>query len=85
MNKKNKKIIFFTTPAYGHMLSAMPVIKQLIEIGYEVDCYSSKKFETMINKCGANFIEYIVDFEKYIFSEITSNFFELTKALVSLK
>lgn len=80
----NKKIIFFTTPAYGHMLSVIPVIKKLIDVGYQIDCYSSKRFENMIKKCNANFIEYKIDFENYILKDITSNFFELTKALVDL-
>lgn len=82
MNKK--RIVFFSTPAYGHILSVMPVIKSLIDKGYDVECYSTNKFRNLIEKTGATYIEYEIDFESCMLNEITSNFFNLTKALIEI-
>lgn len=79
-----KKIAFFSTPAYGHILSIIPVIKSLIDKGYNVECYSTKKFKKIIEKTGATYIEYEFDFESCMLNEITSNFFNLTKALIEI-
>ena len=78
------KIIFFSTPAYGHILSTLPIIKRLVELGYSVDCYTSPAFRELIDSCGANYVEYCIDFEQIVLSNATSDFFELSKMLVAV-
>jgi len=57
-----KKVLFFTTPAYGHIIPVAPIIKELIHShGYEISCYSSSQFEKEIISWGAKFIEYPFD------------------------
>ena len=82
--KTSKKIIFFSTPAYGHTLCVLPVIKRLVEKGYIVECYSTIDFKEMFEKIGAKFIEYEIDFEIRKLDKITSNMFELMKALINI-
>ena len=82
--KTSKKIIFFSTPAYGHTLCVLPVIKRLVEKGYIVECYSTIEFKEMFEKIGAKFIEYEIDFEIRKLDKITSNMFELMKALINI-
>ena len=79
-----KKIVFFSTPAYGHILCILPVIKRIVEKGYIVECYSTIEFKEMFEKIGAKFIEYKIDFEVKKLDKITSNMFELMKALINI-
>lgn len=81
---ENGHIIFFTTPAYGHILCVLPVVKRLVDCGYCVDCHASPAFRQLIEQCGANYIEYTIDFTKLILSDATADFFALTKTLINL-
>ena len=82
--KTSKRIVFFSTPAYGHTLCVLPVIKRLVEDGYIVECYSTTEFKKMFEKIGAKFIEYETNFEEQRLDKITSNMFELMKALINI-
>lgn len=80
-----KKIMFFSTPAYGHLISEFPIIKKLIESGYEVDWYCTNKYKKFILESGANFIEYSINFEEINnLSYVTSNFYILLKNLLAI-
>lgn len=80
-----KKIIFFSTPAYGHVMSVYPIIKELVNKGYQVDWYGSRRFMDLANGCGAHFIEYPDDFEvNYNLAEMIRDFFQLMKSLMRL-
>lgn len=79
-----KKVVFFSTPAYGHMLPELPVIKRLISKGYTVKCYSSGHFKKMIEETGATFVEYQIDFNQYKLDQVVDNFLTLTEALVAI-
>lgn len=79
-----KRIVFFSTPAFGHINCVYPVIKKLVKNNYQVDWYCSKKYKQFIEQTGANFIEYKVDFDKYSLSDLTANFYNLYQGLLSL-
>ena len=77
--------MFFSTPAYGHLISEFPIIKKLIESGCEVDWYCTNKYKKFILESGANFIEYSINFEEINnLSYITSNFYILLKNLLAI-
>lgn len=59
------KIVFFSTPAYGHIISVFPVIKKMVGKGVNVEWYCSEKYRDTVLSSGAKFIEYTGDFEKY--------------------
>jgi glycosyltransferase, MGT family len=85
VNYLKKKIMFFSTPAYGHLISEFPIIKKLIESGYEVDWYCTNKYKKFILESGANFIEYSINFEEINnLSYVTSNFYILLKNLLAI-
>ena len=77
--------MFFSTPACGHLISEFPIIKKLIESGYEVDWYCTNKYKKFILESGANFIEYSINFEEINnLSYVTSNFYILLKNLLEI-
>lgn len=79
------KIIFFSTPAYGHLVSEFPIIKRLVEDGYEIDWYCTNKYKNYILESGANFVEYLVNFEEINnLSYVTSNFYILLNNLLKI-
>ena len=79
-----KKIVFFSTPAFGHINCVYPVISKLVKNNYQVDWYCSKKYKQFVEQTGANFIEYKVEFDKYSLSDLTANFYNLYQGLLSL-
>ncbi len=79
-----KKIVFFSTPAFGHINSVYPIIIKLVKKNYQVDWYCSKKYKQFVEQTGANFIEYKVDFDKYSLSDLTANFYNLYRGLLNL-
>lgn len=80
----DKKILFFTTPAFGHINSTLPIIEKLINDGYKIFCYSNKEYKKAIEGIGAIFIEYKIKFNINDIEKYTSNFVELLKALTDL-
>ncbi len=83
-NDTNKKVVFFSTPAFGHLNAEYSVISKLIEHGYSVDWYCSKKYQSFVEETGANFIEYKIDFDQYNLSDVTANFYNLFENLLYL-
>ncbi|MBR6033766.1 MAG: hypothetical protein IKP28_03390 [Clostridia bacterium] len=82
---KKKRIIYFSTPAYGHLMPEFPIIKELVNLGYEVEWYCSAKYKEFAEKSGAKFIAYDIDFDNmYNVAELTENFYNLMKGLISL-
>lgn len=59
-------VIIYTTPAYGHILPAIPIISRLVEDGYDVIAYSTEHFRPLLEKGGAKFRAY--DLGKISFS-----------------
>lgn len=51
-------IIFYGTPAFGHIAPTLHIVKTLVKNGYTVYYYSTKDFENTITKTGAIFKEY---------------------------
>ena len=81
----SKKIVFFSTPAYGHIISVYPVLEELVKRGNKVDWYCSAKYKSLVEKSGANFIEYAGDFDElYSLANITANFYNLFEYLLKL-
>ena len=79
------KIIFFSTPAFGHVNSVVPVIKALVTANYRVEWYCTKKYKELVLKSGAEFCEYPGNFdEKYNLSDLTQDFYTLFCSLLEL-
>ncbi len=57
-----KNIIFYTTPAHGHINPALPLLSRLIDSGYSVIAYSTEEFREIIEKSGAALPENYVFF-----------------------
>lgn len=80
-----KKIIFFSTPAFGHILAEYPIIKKLIDEGYNVDWYATEQYRNIVEKSGANFKIYKEKFDGiYNLANVTSNFYNLMDVLLKL-
>lgn len=76
-----KQIIFFSTPAFGHINSTLPIIKKLSDNGYKVKCYSTIEFKNQIENVGAEFEEYKIDFNIKELSKYTADFVNLLECL----
>lgn len=79
-----KKIIFFSTPAYGHVFSILPLIKALTDYGHQVICYGTKKFYPYFEKCNVIFKEYSIPLEDVALNAATSDFYALMEHLTRL-
>lgn len=58
--QSSKTIIFYTTPAHGHINPALPIMSALIEKGYTVIAYSTDEFKEIIESSGAEFRRYVL-------------------------
>ncbi|MCQ2257688.1 MAG: hypothetical protein MJZ41_06800 [Bacteroidaceae bacterium] len=47
-----KKILFFSTPTYGHLTAVHPVITHLVSEGNEVVWYCSSKYKDIVSMSG---------------------------------
>ena len=56
--ENSKTIIFYGTPAYGHINPTLPMVTALVHRGYKVIYYATKEFQSMIEMHGAQFREY---------------------------
>ena len=74
--------MFFTSPAYGHILPIAPIITELIKRGCEVTCYSSTRFEKEITSWGAEFIEYPFDADAFVTHSAAVSHFELARIVI---
>ena len=57
LKKQKLSIIFYTTPAHGHINPALPVIRCLSE-KYHVIAYSTEEFQSVLENSGAVFYPY---------------------------
>lgn len=80
---KSMKIVFFMTPAYGHVLPVLPIIRELINRGNEVTCYNTPAFRDRIENLGAFYREYNEEFQHLKLDEVTSNLYILMDTLIT--
>jgi len=74
-------IIFYGTPAYGHINPTLPIISELTKQGYSVVYYATEEFRLAIEKCGAEFRAY--DFGDIEWTpQIGSRILELTEVVL---
>ena len=52
---EKNKIIFYTTPAHGHINPAMHIVSSLTKEGYDIIAYSTEEFRNLIEGSGAEF------------------------------
>ena len=77
------KIVFFMTPAYGHVLPVLPIIRELINKGNELTCYNTPAFRERIEDLSAEYREYGEEFQKLKLDEVTSNLYVLMDTLIT--
>lgn len=77
------KILYFMTPAYGHVLPVLPIIKELTDKGYDLTCYVTPAFRKYVEDCGAAYREYGQEFQNLKLDEVTSDLYELMKTLIT--
>jgi MGT family glycosyltransferase len=53
-----KKFVFATMPVTGHVSPLLPLAAKLIERNHEVYWYTSSRFQSRIQACGAAFVPY---------------------------
>lgn len=76
-----KTIIFYGTPAYGHINPTLPIVCELVKNRYRVVYYATKEFENAIRLCGAEFREY--DFSGFDWKpEVGSRILKLTELVL---
>lgn len=74
-------IVFFGTPAYGHVNPTLPMITELVKYGYRVTYYDTEEFRQAIEACGATFRAY--DFGTIPWTpQVGSRILELTELLL---
>lgn len=79
------RFIFYSTPAFSHLNCVYPVIEGLVDKGHTVLWYCTKRYKSLVESSGAQYMEYELDFEKeFDVSDMTSNLYELFKSLVNL-
>lgn len=58
------KLIFYSTPAYGHITAVLNLMHAYVTNGYQVYFYGTKEFQSAIEKTGAKYREYKFDSSK---------------------
>lgn len=56
------KVVFYGVPLYAHTIQTLPLVRELVDRGEEVIYYSNKKFEDEIKLSGAQFHEYLSEY-----------------------
>ena len=51
-------ILFYGTPAYGHVNPTLAIVTELVRCGYAVTYYATEEFRRVIEACGAEFLAY---------------------------
>jgi MGT family glycosyltransferase len=77
-------IVFFSTPAYGHLFPVLPVLTGLVSRGHRVLAYSTAAFGELVASTGAEFREYPFDFSRFPLDKATADFLELYEALLAV-
>jgi len=83
MTENAMKIIFFMTPAYGHILPVLPILKELTAKGYSVICYTTPQFRERVEGLGASYREYGPEFQDLKLDEVTSDLYVLMDTLIT--
>mgnify|MGYP001683242946 FL=1 len=81
---RGKRVVFFSTPAYGHLQAVYPVLARLVRAGVRVDWYCTEAYRELVTKTGAHFHPYCVDFSRYPLDRLTADFFSLYRGLLTL-
>lgn len=81
---RGKRVVFFSTPAYGHLQAVYPVLARLVRAGVRVDWYCTEAYRELVTKTGAHFHPYGVDFSRYPLDRLTADFFSLYRGLLVL-
>lgn len=81
---RGKRVVFFSTPAYGHLQAVYPVLARLVRAGVRVDWYCTEAYRELVTKTGAHFHPYGVDFSHYPLDRLTADFFSLYRGLLVL-
>ncbi len=72
-SSSNKSIIFYGTPAHGHINASTAIVKALTDHGFRVVYYATEEFRKSVEKSGAVFAEYDfgdITFETSVGSQI---------------
>ncbi len=75
-------IIFFGTPAYGHINPTLPIVEELVERDNKVIYYCNEDFRDKIEIVGAEFRPYKVDVMDQNNELICKNFISLTRLIL---
>ena len=81
---RGKRVVFFSTPAYGHLQAVYPVLARLVRAGVRVDWYCTEAYRELVTATGAHFHSYCVDFSRYPLDRLTADFFSLYRGLLAL-
>ena len=81
---RGKRVVFFSTPAYGHLQAVYPVLARLVRAGVRVDWYCTEAYRELVTKTGAHFHPYCVEFSRYPLDRLTADFFSLYRGLLVL-
>lgn len=81
---RGKRVVFFSTPAYGHLQAVYPVLARLVRAGVRVDWYCTEAYRELVTATGAHFHPYCVDFSRYPLDRLTADFFSLYRGLLAL-
>ena len=81
---RGKRVVFFSTPAYGHLQAVYPVLARLVRAGVRVDWYCTEAYRELVTATGAHFHPYCVDFSRYPLDRLTPDFFSLYRGLLVL-
>lgn len=81
---RGKRVVFFSTPAYGHLQAVYPVLARLVRAGVRVDWYCTEAYRELVTKTCAHFHPYCVDFSRYPLDRLTADFFSLYRGLLVL-
>ena len=81
---RGKRVVFFSTPAKGHVNAVYPVLRALARAGVQVDWYCTEQYRGLIERCGAAWHSYRIDFSRYRLEELTADFYRLYRGLLKL-
>lgn len=81
---RGKRVVFFSTPAKGHINAVYPLLRTLAHAGVRVDWYCTEEYRELVERCGAAWHPYRVDFSRYRLEELTADFYRLYRGLLKL-
>lgn len=78
------KILYFMTPAYGHTIPVLPIIRELTVRGHDITCVNAPEFAQRLMECGADVLEYPESFCHLQLEKITEDLSVLAENLIEL-